>query len=121
MDQAVRERIWVELADLFLDTELSAEQLARIAGVVRESGCSRDELRHIFRYELAPALGSNALSVAGEWAGFDPAEVIERARACQQRISLPCRIGILLGMFTFAARRDFERVEGLAFGGGSAR
>jgi len=40
---------------------------------MHDSGYSIDELRHIYLYEVAPAVFGNLLTAAGEWAGFDEA------------------------------------------------
>jgi len=71
-----RRRVWEALSSLFLDTDTSlcrpwrAERLA-------ESPYSLGELEQILIDEVYPVCRSNLLSIAGEWAGFDP-EWLER-------------------------------------------
>jgi len=79
-----RRPVWVALSEFFLDTEFQPGDLQRIAQVLADSGYSDEELEYIFRREVSPAVGANLLSVAGEWAGFDPewleARILERER-----------------------------------------
>ena len=69
--------VWHALSELFLDTELQPGDYARIAERLRRSGYTREEIRRILETEVAPAFGSNLLSVAGEWAPWSEAEVRE--------------------------------------------
>ncbi len=74
MDPAERDRrrpVWIALADLWLDTEITEPMLRHIAGVLRASGYDRATLRAIYLYEVAPVVYRNLLSVAGVWGGFD--------------------------------------------------
>ncbi|HVY71282.1 MAG TPA: hypothetical protein VHH73_15220 [Verrucomicrobiae bacterium] len=66
-----RRPLWVALSELWLDTELSAEDLNRIAGVMAETGLTIEQLRQVYLVEVAPVVSPNLLTVAGEWAGFD--------------------------------------------------
>ena len=63
--------IWTALSEFYLDTELGAEEIKRIAEVFRTSQYSLEELKEINYAELAPILYINLLSVAGAWNGFD--------------------------------------------------
>jgi hypothetical protein len=65
-----RERIWIALSDLYLDTDIE-DALEPCAHVLAASPFSRAELRAILFDEVHPALVDNLMSVAGEWAGFD--------------------------------------------------
>lgn len=83
MDRSDRElanrRIaWDHLSTLFLDTDLSDEQIEQLARSLRFSGFSVAELETILEVELAPLLYANRCSPAGEWSGFDT-EWIESA------------------------------------------
>ena len=69
--------VWHALSDLFLDTELQAEDYRRMADVLRRSGHSPGELRAILQEEVAPIFFVNLLSVAGEWAGWSEDDVRE--------------------------------------------
>jgi hypothetical protein len=67
---AIRRPVWVAMSDLFLDTDVSLfhEHIARVCA---ESRFTIGQLESIFNDEVAPLVGSNLLSVAGEWAAFD--------------------------------------------------
>lgn len=68
---AVPRPVWIALSELWLDTELSPEDLRRIAGVMADSGLGLEELERVCLLEVAPVVSSNLLSMAGVWAGFD--------------------------------------------------
>jgi len=72
-EQQIQKRrpVWTALSELWLDTELSTEDLERIARVMADSGLSIEELRQVYLVEVAPVVSPNLLTVAGEWAGFD--------------------------------------------------
>lgn len=67
---AQRMPIWMALSELFLDTELCAADYRRIHAVLAASMHDSASLRAILDREVAPALGWNLLSIAGEWAYF---------------------------------------------------
>jgi hypothetical protein len=79
-----RKPVWSAFSDLWLDTELTEDDLRRIAEVMKWSGYTIPELRGIYLFEVAPVVFPNLLSVAGEWAAFDEewlfVEATERAR-----------------------------------------
>ncbi len=66
-----RKPVWTAFSEFWLDTELEPADLQRIARVAADSTYSIAELRDIYLYEVALAVGPNLLCVAGEWAGFD--------------------------------------------------
>ncbi len=68
--QQDREKVWVALSDLFLDTDVSLSY-DYISRVCADSSFSIQELEDILENEVAPVCAINLLSVAGEWAGFD--------------------------------------------------
>jgi hypothetical protein len=72
-EQQIQQRrpLWVALSELWLDTELSSEDLERIARVMADSGLTLEQLRQVYLVEVAPVISPNLLTVAGEWAGFD--------------------------------------------------
>ena len=76
-----RKPVWRVFSEFFLDTSLTATDIDRIARVAVESGFSFAQLRDIYLCEVAPAVGFNLWSIAGEWAGFDEAWLYERATA----------------------------------------
>jgi hypothetical protein len=67
-----RRPVWSALSELFLDTSLDSGDLNRIAGTLASSPYSLEELDQILLWEVYPACRGNLLSMAGEWAGFDP-------------------------------------------------
>jgi|SRR5215472_7682823 hypothetical protein len=73
-----RRPVWIALADLFLDTDVTLFYPA-IARTLAESPYSIEELRAILFDEVAPVLQGNLLSVAGEWAGFEEEWLIAEA------------------------------------------
>jgi hypothetical protein len=82
-DEEIRRRlpVWCALAELFLDTELQPADFARIAAVISGARLSAKEAEKILENEVAPAFLPNALSVAGEWAGWSVEFVKERVLA----------------------------------------
>ena len=67
-----RRPVWSALSELFLDTRLDSIDLDRIAQNLARSPYSLAELDSILLWEVYPACHTNMLSIAGEWAGFDP-------------------------------------------------
>jgi hypothetical protein len=70
--------LWCALSELFLDTELQPADFDRVAAAVVGAGVSADEARETLEKEVAPVFIANALSVAGEWAGWPEDFVRER-------------------------------------------
>ncbi|MEM1368397.1 MAG: hypothetical protein AAGG02_10335 [Cyanobacteria bacterium P01_H01_bin.15] len=114
-----RQELWIAMSALWLDTELVDERIKEIAVEVRASGLSSRELEEVFELELAPILGWNCLVVAGEWAGFDPDWVCERAAAQRGKRRIRDRILAAIGGTTFAARPTWLKVKQAAFPGDS--
>lgn len=79
-DRDARIPVWIALSELYLDTDVSAFHAA-IAETLAASPYSPAELRAILIDDVHPALHANLLSVAGEWAGFDDAWLVERIEA----------------------------------------
>jgi hypothetical protein len=118
-----REAVWLALSELWLDTELDAGDLLRLAHGLHESGYPQAELEAIYAMEVAPAVWLNAWSVAGVWQGFDPDWLFERCRRNQaRRARLGYRLGcrLLRGAMTGVTRADWNgvihRLEGLGEG-----
>lgn len=78
-----RKLIWIALSELYLDTELFANDFDRLAEVFKKSGFGLDEIQTIDLYEVFPVLQPNLLSVAGEWVGFDEEWLVAE---CQKRL-----------------------------------
>lgn len=72
-----RRPVWLALAELFLDTDVRLAYVS-IVEALAASPYSLDELRAILDNEVAPVLQHNLLQVAGEWAGFDDAWLLEQ-------------------------------------------
>lgn len=79
-DRDARIPVWIALSELYLDTDVSVFHGA-IAETLAASPYSPAELRGILMDDVHPALHANLMSVAGEWAGFDEAWLIERIEA----------------------------------------
>jgi hypothetical protein len=73
--------VWDAIADLWLDTEIDAPMLDRIARALAPSPFSVDALHDIYLYEVAPVVHGNLKIVAGEWAGFGEEWLGERIPA----------------------------------------
>ena len=101
-DLEVRRRVWNALAELFLDTEIDLEWVAR---ELRESGLSRAEVEAILKREVAPVVGGNVLGMAGEWAGFDLPPLEERYLAGRARPTLTGWLALRV------IRQDWQRVS----------
>lgn len=107
-----RKPVWSALSELWLDTELSEDDLPRIAGVMKNSGFTVPELRNIYLFEVAPVVFPNLLVVAGEWAGFDEEWLFEHAAKRARRRSLCLRafvkIGIGKWIMTWATEQHWD-------------
>ena len=107
-----RKPVWAALSDLWLDTELTEDDLHRIAGVMKRSGYVFHKLRDMYLFEVAPVVFPNLLSVAGEWAGFDEewlfAEVSKRARRRSLSLRVLVKLGIGKRLMTFASERHWN-------------
>ena len=112
-----RKPVWIALSDLWLDTEFEESDLRRIAGAMRESGYSVEELREIYLFEVAPVVFPNLLTVAGEWAGFDPewlvGRVLKQARSRSVILRLLVRLGPGRWIMTYATEEHWTRLLGM--------
>jgi hypothetical protein len=79
-DLDVRIPVWVALSELYLDTDVAAFH-EHIASTLAASPYPLEALHGMLMYEVHPALYPNLMSVAGEWAGFDDAWLVERITA----------------------------------------
>jgi hypothetical protein len=72
-DEQIPERrpLWMALSSLWLDTELSTEDLERIARIMANTDLTIEQLHEIYCVEVAPVVWPNMLAVAGVWNGFD--------------------------------------------------
>ncbi|MFZ2752570.1 MAG: hypothetical protein WAZ48_03890 [Lysobacteraceae bacterium] len=83
-DIDVRIPVWVALSDLYLDTDvtLSYDHIVR---TLAASPYPIDALHEMLMHDVHPALYMNLMSVAGEWAGFDEAWLVERITAVRRQ------------------------------------
>jgi hypothetical protein len=77
--------IWMAMAEHFLDTE-PKQGVAHTALLCVQSGLSIEQARAIWQHEVSPALYLNLWSVAGEWAGWDEAWLVERVIKSRRRL-----------------------------------
>ncbi|WP_043241772.1 DUF7079 family protein [Pseudomonas solani] len=113
MSDAARERVWLALSELWLDTQRDEANLRVIADTLRASALPPAELEAIYLYEVAPVVWLNAWSVAGEWIGFDPEWLFEhcrvnRARRASRWFRWRCRL--LRRPMTYANREQWQQV-----------
>jgi hypothetical protein len=80
MDEATRNAVWIAMAEHYLDTE-TRPAMPFTALTCVEAGLSVEAARRIWRDEVEAVLGVNLLSVAGEWAGWEEAWLIEKLKA----------------------------------------
>jgi predicted metal-dependent HD superfamily phosphohydrolase len=73
------ERAWLLLAEHFLDTE-TRHDLPRAALACVEAGYDVGAMEAALYGRVAPEVGPNLLSVAGEWAGWDDALLLPALR-----------------------------------------
>lgn len=76
-DDDARIPVWNALSELYLDTDVTLSH-AYIVRTLAASPYSLDEVHGMLMYDVHPALYWNLMSVAGEWAGFDEAWLVER-------------------------------------------
>jgi len=79
-----KEQLCIALADLFLDTDVSASH-ASVFRAMAEAGFSEKETQVILINDVAPAVGFNLFSSAGEWAGFKPSWLLARIETLKGR------------------------------------
>jgi hypothetical protein len=106
-----REAVWLALSELWLDTTLDDSDLRHIAARLRASGLSRDELQHIYCYEVAPQVWHNFWAVAGVWDAFEPHWLMAGCRRHQQGgrwHRLKCRL--LHRPMTYACDAQWQQV-----------
>lgn len=76
--------VWAALSELYLDTDVSL-WYDSVARTLASSPYSLETLERILVDEVHPALHANLLQVAGEWAGFDDAWLVEHVQAVRRR------------------------------------
>ncbi len=68
------------MSEHFLDTE-TRHQLPATALICVEAGLLDEEIERTWRYDVAPVLGPNLKSSAGEWRGWAADEITQRIHA----------------------------------------
>lgn len=68
------------MSEHFLDTE-TRHQLPATALICVEAGLLNEEIEQTWRYDVAPVLGPNLKSPAGEWRGWAADEITQRIHA----------------------------------------
>lgn len=108
-DLASRRIAWGALSDLFLDTDTSISRPWR-AKTLAESPYSIEELEFILIREVYPICKYNLLSIAGEWAGFDPTWL---ERSILRRLRSPFRYfhSFNLGRFTVPISSEWRATK----------
>ena len=71
LDIANRHPVWAAFSELYLDSELSAEDCECLAAALAASPYTVAMLEHILLAEVHPACVINLFQVAGVWSGFD--------------------------------------------------
>src|SRR5262249_45076671 len=102
--------VWVAMAEQFLDTE-SRQDIPLTAMRCVEAGLSVAETRHVWRYEVSPAVWWNVWSVAGEWDFWDSEWLGARIR--DGRSNWSNRVDPLRWLF-YRARVHFMHGNGVA-------
>ena len=112
-----RKPVWTAFSEFWLDTEIDDADLWRIAAVAAASGYNLQELRDIYLHEVAPVVGANLLTVAGEWAGFDEewlhAQAHQRAERRSRWLRFWLFVGVGRALLLYATERHWRRVVAL--------
>jgi len=73
-----RTSLWVALSEFYIDTELSKDDLIRIARIFKNSEYELIVIKEIDLFEVFPALQYNLLSPVPDWAGFDESCLVDK-------------------------------------------
>ncbi len=115
-----RKPLWAALSDLWLYTELSADDLEHIARVMAESGLTIAELRRVYLVEVAPVVYGNLLSVAGEWMLFDEEwlsdRILHNLRNRPRRTRFWSWFPLTRCLLTYATERHWKKLVELVDG-----
>src|SRR5688572_10265149 len=108
-----RKPIWIALSEFYLDTELQDSDFRHIALTILESPYTLDEVKKINKYEVIPILQVNLLSVAGEWAGFDEAWLVDKITTRLKTKTKLSDIGVKASyqMFKWMSKRYWGNLE----------
>jgi hypothetical protein len=106
-DLEARRPVWEALSTLFLDTDVSLLRDDR-ARQLADSPYTPQELDRILRDEVFPVCSWNSVSIAGEWAGFDP-QWLEAA--ILRRLARRFRLRLGFGHLVFVRSREWKRTK----------
>ena len=83
MDESAKEKVWLLLSDLFVDTDHPKRYLQEIGVALKRTGFSANEVEKILRKEVAPicARWMRYPGAIGPWPMFDPEHLKQRIRA----------------------------------------
>lgn len=101
-----RKPVWLALSGFYLDTELSKEEIGRIAKIFSDSKYSIQELKEINYSEVGTILIANLFSTAGIWNGFDQGWLYEQII---RRLNRKKGKGIIAKMFRPFYRKQIEK------------
>ena len=87
MKDSAKEKVWLLLSDLFVDTDLPERELREIGAALKRTGFSADEVEKMLRKEVAPvcARWMRYPGAIGPWPAFDPEELKLRIRTYLNR------------------------------------
>jgi hypothetical protein len=115
LEAFVRERVWMLLSELFIDTELSAHDLRRLGQHLLGTGVAADQAEAILRSEVAPVCGRWMLygATVGPWPAFDECDL---KRRIERHIRSPWRrfqsvVAVFYWWRLSAVRRDWQLVR----------
>ena len=76
-DFSQREKVWVLLSELFVDTELGEDDLRGIGEMLAKEGISASEAEQILHDDVAPVCGRWMIfgAAVGPWPAFDEASL----------------------------------------------
>jgi hypothetical protein len=115
-EQQIQKRrpLWLALSELWLDTELSGEELERIARIMADSDLNIEQLRRVYLVEVAPVVSSNLVAIAGEWSGFDEewlcSQIVSNLRARPRRTRFWSWFPLTRGPMLYATERHWARL-----------
>ncbi len=102
------------MSELWLDTEIAEQDLARIAHVMAESGFDIATLRAIYLVEVAPVVSWNLLGVAGVWTTFDPqwlhSAIVHNLRYRARYLRFLARFPLTRRLMTYATEEHWTKL-----------
>jgi hypothetical protein len=104
-----RKPVWSALSEFYLDTELSKDEISRIAKVFSDSKFSMEELKEINYSEVGPVVFTNLYSTAGAWNGFDEEWLYEQIT---ERLNKKKGEGLIAKMFRPLYRKQIDKACG---------